>query len=414
MVLKRLGEKISTASAPWGAVTELSVLAMSFLTFVVVGDRLGPTQFGSLVALLATVALLGPLLTASPEHVLVARIAQGTPTGVAWSRAVSVLAIVGPLVALAMIPLSAIITPTVSIRAIVLFSVGEVILLGVARIAIRAHEARGNSKQGATVALMMLATRVLALAPIFLEESITLDDWAIFHVGGSAVAALLAQRTIGTGENTSFSFGLPSRDDYALGLPFALNAGPDGLLSSNDKIVLSASGLSFDAGIYGAAYRIAQIANLPTNAIVRTHYASYFKEENQTREASVANSKSILKKTAPAGLLSAFGILLVAPFATFLLGDDFADSVDALQLLAFLPILRSLSTPAADVLTGTGRQRTRITGTLLAGLLNLILNLAVIPRFGWPGAVVTTLIAEFALLGWIFWHVFGPGPATES
>ena len=49
---------------------------MSLITFIVVGDRLGPSLFGLLAALLATIVLIGPLLTASPEHVAVQRIAR--------------------------------------------------------------------------------------------------------------------------------------------------------------------------------------------------------------------------------------------------------------------------------------------------------------------------------------------------
>ena len=49
------------AMAPWGLVTELSILGMSLLTFLVIGDRLGPDGFGALAAVLATIALVANL-----------------------------------------------------------------------------------------------------------------------------------------------------------------------------------------------------------------------------------------------------------------------------------------------------------------------------------------------------------------
>ena len=87
------------AMAPWGLVTELSILGMSLLTFLVIGDRLGPDGFGALAAVLATIALVGPLLTASPEHVIVQRIARGSNLGDAWARSLAVLLSVGPVAA---------------------------------------------------------------------------------------------------------------------------------------------------------------------------------------------------------------------------------------------------------------------------------------------------------------------------
>jgi O-antigen/teichoic acid export membrane protein len=77
-------------------------------------------------------------------------------------------------------------------------------------------------------------------------------------------------------------------------------------------------------------------------------------------------------------------------------------------LLAFLPVVRSIATPGANVLTGTGRQRLRIIGTTGAGLFNLALNLMLIPSYGWRAAVVSTLIAEVLLMVWAWYHVLRP------
>ena len=89
-------------------------------------------------------------------------------------------------------------------------------------------------------------------------------------------------------------------------------------------------------------------------------------------------------------------------------------SVDALRLLAFLPLVRALSTTGADVLTGTDKQRLRIIGTFGAGILNLVLNLIFIPSFGWPAAVVTTLVSEIALMGWVWVHVLRRGAEISA
>lgn len=394
--------------ARWGLATELSGLGMSLLTFIVVGEALGPAKFGALAAVLATIALAGPLLTASPEHVLVQRIAQGQPVAAAWTGSLGVLCSVGPLVALAMVVASSIIAPTVSALSIVFLTLGEVTFLGLARAAIRAHEAVGASRVGARVAIVNLLTRTAAIGGFLLGGEPSIDLWVRLHALAAIAAAVHAHLTLRpllSGQNARLR--LPSRDDYRLGLPFALNAGPDGLLSNNDKMVLSGAGLEADAGIYAAAYRIASIAGVPARSVLRTRYASYFRDENQSSSAAIANLRSILAATVPAGIASGIALALFAPATTLVMGEDFADSVEALRFLAFLPIVRSISTPCANVLTGTGRQRLRIMGTAGAALLNLGLNLAFIPTYGWRAAAVTTLVAEIALLIWVSVMVFG-------
>ncbi|MGI9605729.1 MAG: lipopolysaccharide biosynthesis protein [Acidimicrobiales bacterium] len=401
-------------AAQWGLMTELSGLTMSLLTFVVVGSRLGPGRFGLLAAVLATIGLLGPLLTASPEHVIVQRIAQGTPCRDAWMRSVAVLVTVGPLSSLAIVAVAVVVAPGMSPAAVILISIGEIASLGLSRVAVRAHEAEGDSRSGARVAALTLLFRAAALVAFLTLASPTLTSWSVLHFLSSGVAGYVAHRSLFRGTSIRPNISLPTTDDYRLGLPFSLNAGPDGLLSDNDKMVLSGSGLEVDAGIYAAAYRIASIAGVPARSVLRIRYASYFRKENQSAESSVRNAWSIVRATAPAGLASGLAIFFLAPVAEWVLGDDFSDSVPALRLLAFLPFIRSILTPGANVLTGTGRQRLRIFGTLGAGLLNLGLNLLLIPSYGWRAAVFTTLLAELALLVWVWFHVLRPGKNFAS
>lgn len=393
---------------PWGFITEVSGLGMSLLTFIVVGERLGPSQFGSLAALLATILLVGPLLTASPEHVVVQRIAQRMPVTDAWKRSIAVLTTAGPIVACTMVPAASIVAPAIGVGPVILISLGEVAFLGLARVAIRAHEANGESRRGAWVAMVTLASRALALGAFALEGSSSVESWAMFHGVASVAAACFAHWSLGARKMPGRYSFRPSMEDYRLGLPFALNSGPDSLLSNNDKMVLSGSGLDSDAGIYAAAYRIASIAGVPARSVLRIRYASYFKVENQSAESSVQNALSIVRATAPAGIMSGLALFAFAPVARWVLGEEFGESVSALRFLAFLPFIRSVSTPGANVLTGTGRQRLRIAGTLGAAIINLCLNLLFIPSYGWQAAAVTTLVAEVLLLAWVWVHVFRP------
>ncbi len=406
--MQRLMKRLASGDAKWGLLTEVTTLGVAFLTFIVVGARLGPGPFGSLAAVLSTIALVSPLITASPEHVIVQRVARGESVNVAWAKATGVLTTVAMPAAVVVVLISIVVSPEMTAAAVLMITVAEITFLNIARAAIRTHEARGASNVGAYVAISMLVTRAISLGLFLTLGDQTLGLWAAVHLFGSALAALYSSASIWKLAPGERRLERATWEDFRLGLPFSLHAGPSGLLSNNDKMVLSGAGLSVDAGIYAAAYRVVSIGGLPSRAVLRTRYASNFRPENQTPDASLRNALSIVKATLPAGLSSCIGLIALSPVVSIVLGDDFSSSVDALRYLAFLPLVRAVLTPGADALTGTGRHRTRIFGTLAAGLMNLVLNLIFIPTYGWQAAVVTTLVAELLLLAWIWTSLAAP------
>jgi O-antigen/teichoic acid export membrane protein len=69
---------------------------------------------------------------------------------------------------------------------------------------------------------------------------------------------------------------------------------------------------------------------------------------------------------------------------------------------------------AFNALMGLGRQRSCLFVTVSASLINIALNLALIPHFDWRGSTVATFVAEFlsvVALWTLLWrevHVHAP------
>jgi O-antigen/teichoic acid export membrane protein len=187
---------------------------MSLLTFLVIGPRLGPEGFGALAALLAIIVLAAPLLTASPEHVIVQRIARGRNVGDAWARSLAVLVSIGPFAAIVMVFAAIIVAPTVSIQAVLMISLGEIVLLGLARVAILAHEAYGASRLGTQVSIVNFVTRGAALAVFVLVDATTIDEWARCHVIASLAAAIHAHWTMRINKRSERFLLRPTTADY--------------------------------------------------------------------------------------------------------------------------------------------------------------------------------------------------------
>ncbi len=98
------------------------------------------------------------------------------------------------------------------------------------------------------------------------------------------------------------------------------------------------------------------------------------------------------------GVLVGAALAVCAPWAVHVFGRDYQGVVLLLQILAICVPLRFLSTAVGSVLLTEGHMRYRVAAMALAALAAVLLNLALIPRFGESGAAMATVIAEALLL----------------
>jgi len=92
----------------------------------------------------------------------------------------------------------------------------------------------------------------------------------------------------------------------------------------------------------------------------------------------------------------------VAPWFPLVVGKSFAGSVSAIRILALLPLIRCFHYSAGNAISGSASQWYRTSAQLFAAVLNLVLNLMLIPRYSWQGAAVASLITDSSL-GAINW-----------
>ena len=81
-----------------------------------------------------------------------------------------------------------------------------------------------------------------------------------------------------------------------------------------------------------------------------------------------------------------------------------AEAASALRWLALIPLLRGVHTFLADSLSGAGFQGLRSAVQVGIALINVGLNLAILPKYGWLGAAWTSLASD-ALLMLVLWAV---------
>jgi O-antigen/teichoic acid export membrane protein len=90
--------------------------------------------------------------------------------------------------------------------------------------------------------------------------------------------------------------------------------------------------------------------------------------------------------------------VLGASYITGILGDSYAEATDVLRWIAFVPLLGAWQLFAGNALSGIGHHRTRLLQTTSSAILNVVLNIILIPSMSWQGAAVATIVTEVYLV----------------
>jgi len=110
-----------------------------------------------------------------------------------------------------------------------------------------------------------------------------------------------------------------------------------------------------------------------------------------------ALARRLWKRSVIVSLVAASGLFLLAPLVPRFAGHSFAETAEALRWLCLIPVFRSVHEIAGGALMGAGLQRYRTANQVAAVLLNLLLNLWLIPSYSWRGAAWSSLATDGAL-----------------
>lgn len=106
------------------------------------------------------------------------------------------------------------------------------------------------------------------------------------------------------------------------------------------------------------------------------------------------------------GLPMAVGIMMLASrFILLFYGQAFENSIIALQILAWDVLLMFMYMPVAFILVSMNKQNKMAIVAGITALINVILNLILIPHFSYVGAASATIISEIVLFGVYFYLV---------
>lgn len=196
-----------------------------------------------------------------------------------------------------------------------------------------------------------------------------------------------------------------TREWVRTALPLIFVDGTVMLFSNADILILSLFVEPATIALYFAASRILQlIAFVQYAATAAT--AQQFSALNAVDDAEALSS--LARSTTRFTFIISLGAVLVtyplAPFLLSLFGSGFGEAMPILTILMFGLLVQAFAGPGEDLLKMLGHERACAASSIVALVLNVTLNFALIPVFGAVGAAIATVLSlsfQSLTLAWL-------------
>ena len=219
---------------------------------------------------------------------------------------------------------------------------------------------------------------------------------------GLLTALVLYKRV--TGHGLRFQFNLAfAKSLLRDAAPYAANMALGPIYLRIDLLMLSYFHGSLAVGLYEAAasifYRFNILARMFNNALMPLMAREYEVEEERIRQYMHAAIKYQVILGVPLTLLCLF---LGRQFITAVYGAEFAGAGLVFVLLSTIITMRFLNNTFATTLTAVDMQTSRSLIVASVAVINIALNLYMIPRYSYLGAAISTIITEICFCAGLY------------
>lgn len=377
--------------------------------FLIVARSLGVEQYGLFLGVMALVKVLVPFANWGTPHILVKQVSRNREVFRAyWGNALWVTAILGSLFLVGLLFLNQFVLPTQFPWFLVLtIGLSELLFARFHDAALKSFLATDLVRLDAQLNMFLSIAGLVAAVclPLWFEQP-DANIWGVFYLLSRIVSAgfgiLLVNRKLGTPQPKLALM----KPEIHQGLFFSIDLSSQTIYNDIDKTLLTSMSTLAIAGNYGAAYRLVMIGLTPIIALLGATYANFFRKGASGIRGSLQFARRIMPVSIGYGLLASIATWAIAPIVPLLLGEEYAGSVEALRWLSPLILLKAMQLFAADTLTGAGLQGARSALQASIAMLNLCLNLWLIPLYSWKGAAIASLVSD-GLLMLCLWGLVG-------
>ena len=380
----------------------MSVALFQGLQFLLIARALGPTEFGKMAGVLALTSVLLPFSGVGFANIIVMRLArQEADAPALYGNALFVATVSGAL----LISLAAVLGPVFFNNAallplILVFGISEILFTKY--IDISSHVFMGLSQyaySGRFMAMLGLCRFLLATLFFVLVPTASASAWAWLHLcaGFLAFCVIFYITTRHIGRPRVSVIG--AFRELKHGVFFSIGLSAKSVYTDIDKAVLARYAAHDISGAYTAAFRLIYMAFTPVMSVILAAQAKFF-AKGGGHNGLRATTRYAARLASYGGLyccVFAVAVHLLAPLVQWALGDAYKLSVEIITYMAFLPLVLMVQALLSEALTGANHQKLRSLAQVLAAALCLVLNVLLVPKMGWKGAIVASYAAQIVL-----------------
>jgi O-antigen/teichoic acid export membrane protein len=372
--------------------------------FVLVARSLGPDAYGAFVTVVAMAALLGPFSGVGTQNLFIKNVRSGKrEAAVCWGNGLLLTVLSGTLLAALGMGLSLVLHLKTPSFVVMIVCFADLVLLKVTELAAFGFTATDRMKQTSIQNVVASLLRLAGISALMITmRRVTLQRWVLVYLLTTFLGTVYAVRKGRQMWGRPCTDLVALREDTAEGVLFSIASSAATVYNDIDKIMLSKLADLASTGVYAAAYRVIDVTMTPVRSLAGAAYPQFFRKGMDGLAATYRYALSLIAKTAIYGLFATAGLWLLAPVLPHVLGPSYAAVVPAVRWLALIPFLRCIHSFLADAFSGAGLQRVRTAIQVGVALLNIGINLVILPRYTWRGAAWASLACD-ALLACAFW-----------
>lgn len=149
-------------------------------------------------------------------------------------------------------------------------------------------------------------------------------------------------------------------------------------------------------GIYGAAFQIVVLLLIPTGILQGAFFPQISKLSGKEERGNIISNYVLVNVIA--GVFMSFSLFVFSSAIVNILGEKYAETDLLLKYLSLTVLIQYISTSFFSPLIAWKKERTVVFANIAGLIINIITNLALIPKYGYFGAAIGTISCELAVL----------------
>lgn len=375
-------------------------LSLQLISFILLARTLGPQDFGIYMGILSFCILLEPLFDLGAHNLVIRDITRHRDSARAVGDSLIVSLLVLPFGVMLLVLGKTLVFDEQSTVAVLAIGLSQFVGGRSMSLGLGVNIANARISHNALLEILNGMIRLAVVASLVGLHG-DLMTWIELQLLGNLLLSALVFGWIFQQYGIRCTGVAMLREHAVTGIHFAVANTARNVNTELDKVMIYQFVSVVATGIYSAAVRFVVISVLPVNALLSAVQRHFFIQGDSGYRQARRFAVSLLPATASYGAVAATVLWFFPDLIVALLGEGYEESSAVMRYLAFFPFLQSILLPYADAMTGAGLQKQRSHGTLLSMFCNLLLNLWLIPLYGWSGAVFATLVSQMLFLFYV-------------